>query len=60
MKVIIHCLNVMVTACVMNQSKGHWLLLNALAIVIILIVVMQFEANPLDGIEIFDQFDVNL
>ncbi len=59
-KIIIHCLNVMVMVCVMNQSKGHWLLSNALAIAIILIVVMQFEANPLDGIEIFDQFDVDL
>lgn len=27
---------------------------------IILIMVMQFEANPLDGIEIFDQFDADL
>jgi len=40
----------MVMACVMNQSKGYWLLSNALVIAIILIVVMQFEANPFDGI----------
>jgi hypothetical protein len=29
---IIVCLNHMVSACVMNQPKGHWLLSNALNI----------------------------
>jgi hypothetical protein len=41
----------------MNQSKGDWLLLDALATIINLIVVMEFEANPLvDANETFDLF----
>ncbi len=49
---ITHCLNLVVMACVLNQSRGHWLLLNALTIVINLIVVMESKANPLvDGNE---------
>jgi hypothetical protein len=42
--------------CVMNQSKGHWLLSDALAIIINLIMVMEYEANPFDGSETFDFF----
>jgi hypothetical protein len=42
------------TSCVMNQSKGHWLLSDALAIAINLIVAMEFEIDPLDGSETFD------
>jgi hypothetical protein len=57
---IIHCLHV-VTTCILNQSRGHWLLSNALAIVSNLIVVMEFETNPLvNGNETFDLFDVEL
>jgi len=40
----------------MNQSKGHWLLSDALAIIINLIMVMESEANPFDGSETFDLF----
>ncbi len=55
MEVVINCLNPMVTtSCVMNQSKGHWLLSYALAIAINLIVAMEFEIDPLDGSETFD------
>ncbi len=55
MEVVINCLNPMVTtSCVMNQSKGHWLLSDALAIAINLIVAMEFEIDPLDGSETFD------
>jgi hypothetical protein len=45
-RVITHCLNVMVTTCVMNQFKGHWLLSNVLAIIINLILAMESKANP--------------
>jgi len=58
---ITHCLNHVVTTCVLNQLRGHWLLSNALAIVINLIVVMEFETDPLvDGNETFVLFDVEL
>ncbi len=60
-EVIAHCLNHVVTTCVFNQSRGHWLLSNALAIVINLIVVMEFETDPLvDGNETLDLFYVEL
>ncbi len=45
--VITYCLNLTVTTCVMNQSKGHWLLSNVLAIIINLIMVMESKSNPL-------------
>jgi hypothetical protein len=42
-------------------QKSHWLLLDALAIIINLIIVMEFEANPLvDGNETFNIFYVEL
>jgi hypothetical protein len=44
----------------MNQSKEHWLLSDALAIVVNLIMVMEFEIDSLDGSETFDLFDVEL
>jgi hypothetical protein len=59
-KTIIHCLNLVVTTCTMNQSKGHWLLSYALIIVINLLMAMDFETDPLDGNEIFNLFDVEL
>jgi len=40
-KVVTSCLNLVVSACVMNQSKGHWLLLNALTIAIALTMFME-------------------
>ncbi len=45
---------------VMNQSRNHWLLLDALTIAINLIVIMESKAYPLDGNETFDLFDVEL
>jgi hypothetical protein len=44
----------------MNQSRNHWLLLDALTIAINLIVIMESKAYPLDGNETFDLFDVEL
>jgi len=41
-------------------QRPQWLLSYALAIIINLIVVMEFEANPLiDGNETFDLFMLN-
>jgi hypothetical protein len=41
-------------------QRPHWLLSYALAIIINLIVVIEFEANPLvDGNETFDLFILN-
>jgi len=58
---IIHYLNHVVTTCILNQSRGHWLLSNALATMINLIMVMEFEIDPLvDGNDTFDLFDVEL
>jgi hypothetical protein len=54
-------LNLMVTTCVLNQSKGHWLLFDVSMITINLIVAMEFQPNSLiDGSETCDQFDVEL
>ncbi len=58
-KVITWCLNLVVIACVIKQAQGHWLLSNALAIVINLIMAMDAKKNPIaDGSETFDQFDI--
>ncbi len=57
---ITHCLNLVVMACAMNQSKGHSFLSYSLTIVINLLVVMDFEIDPLDGNENFNLFDVEL
>jgi hypothetical protein len=42
-KVVTTCLNMVVIAYVLNQSKGHWLLFDALVIVINLIVAWNFN-----------------
>ncbi len=53
------CLNLVVSTCVLNQSKGHWLLFDALVTIINLILAMEFQPNPfVDGNETCDQFDV--
>jgi hypothetical protein len=44
---IITYLNHVVSACVMNQSKGHWLLFDALNTIINLTMALEFEPNPL-------------
>jgi len=48
-EVVTSCLNPIVSTCVMNQSRGHWLLSNALTIVIALIVNMETTLLPLFG-----------
>ncbi len=48
-KVVIQCLNSMVTTCVMNYSKGHWLLSNALVCVINLVIDIKSKLDPLSG-----------
>jgi hypothetical protein len=62
-KVITSTLNNVVT-CVMNQSHGHWLLLNALTIAITLIVNLQTKMakmfQVLDGTEAINPFDSKL
>ncbi len=42
-EVITSCLNLMVVACVMNQSHGRWLLFDALTTAMILIIKFQVE-----------------
>jgi hypothetical protein len=54
-------LNLVVFVCAMNQSKGHWLLSNALTISITL--TMEMEAQLLEisiGLEIFDLFETKI
>jgi hypothetical protein len=54
-------LNLIVFACVMNQSRGHWLLLDALTITITF--TMEMEAQLLEFSirpEIFDLFEVEI
>jgi len=50
-----------VTTCVMNYSRGHWLLCDASTIYIFLIVHMEakFE-HVLNGIKVQDAFNVEL
>ncbi len=58
-EVVIQGLNFMVTTCVMNYSKGHQLLSNALVSIINLIIDMKYKLNPFfDGNEFFYQFRV--
>jgi hypothetical protein len=46
-------------ACVLNQSKRHWLLFDALVTIINSILAMEFQPHPfVDGGETCDQFDV--
>jgi hypothetical protein len=53
-EVVIICLNPMVTKCVMNLCKRHWLLSYVLATAINLIMAMEIELDPfVDGSETF-------
>jgi hypothetical protein len=46
---------------VLNQSKGHWLLSNALLIIINLIVAIESQPDSFDdGSETCDEFDDEL
>jgi hypothetical protein len=45
-EVVTTCLNMVVTAYVLNQSNGHWLLSNALVTIMNLIMAMEFQLYP--------------
>lgn len=45
-EIVTTCLIMVVTTYVLNQSKGHWLLFDALMIVINLIMAMEFHLDP--------------
>jgi len=50
-----------VTTCVMNRFGGHWLLLTTLITIINLIVVVEFEVDPIVNENVtFDLSDVEL
>ncbi len=52
---ILMCLNLVVIACVLNQSRGHWLLFDVLVIEINVIMAMESQLNSLvDGSETCD------
>ncbi len=54
-------LNLIIIACVMNQSQSHWLLLDALTTFIALIVNMEVEfEHVLNEIEVLDEFNTKL
>jgi hypothetical protein len=54
-KVVTMCLNVVVISCVLNQSRAHWLLFDALVTTINLIMAMEFQQDPfVDGSETCD------
>ncbi len=56
---IIKCLNLVVSTRVLNQSKRHGVLFDALVTTVNSILAMEFQANPsVDGSETCDQFDV--
>ncbi len=60
-KAITSTLNHVVYACVMNQSRGHWLLSNALTISIT--IIMEMEAQLLElyiGLEISYLFETKI
>jgi hypothetical protein len=60
-KTIISCMNPIVSACVMNQSRRHWLLSNALTTTINISRNMEAEVMGLgDGFKILDEFDLEL
>jgi hypothetical protein len=57
-KVVTFCLNRIVSTFVMNQSRGHWLLLDALTIVITLIVNMEATLPLFGGLGILTHLKV--
>ncbi len=60
-EVVTSCLNPMVIACVMDQSRDHQLLFNVLITTITLIIKLQTKLVELvqvsNGIDVLDQFD---
>jgi hypothetical protein len=60
-EVVTTCLNFVVSPYVLNQSKGYYLMFDALVTTINLILAMEFQPNPFaNGGETCDQFDVEL
>jgi hypothetical protein len=57
-EVVTFALNPVISTCVLNQFDGHWLLSNALAIIIILIMNMEIELlqlfNPYKFLDLFE------
>ncbi len=60
-KAIISYLNFIMITCMMNQSRGHWLLSNALTIIVNISFKVEVEAMGLgDRFEIIEIFDLEL
>jgi hypothetical protein len=60
-KALTSILNCVVTAYVMNQSQGHWLLFDALNTCINLTLTLEAEARQaIDVFDALDAFDVKL
>ncbi len=60
-KAIISCLNFIVNACVMNQSKGHWLLSDALTTIVNISFNIKVKVVGFDeGFKILNEFDSKL
>jgi len=58
---IISYLNLIMITCMMNQSRGHWLLSNALTTIVNISFSMEVEVMGLgDRFEIIDEFDLEL
>jgi hypothetical protein len=58
---ITSCMNPVVSAYVMYQSKGHWLLSDVLTTTVNISLNMEVEVVGLrDGFEILDEFDSKL
>lgn len=54
-------LNLIMITCMMNQSRGHWLLSNALITIVKISFSMEVEGMGLgDRFEIIDEFDLEL
>jgi hypothetical protein len=57
-KAITSCLNSIVLACVMNQSRSYWLLSDALTMIITFTINMEATLFPFSsGLEIFYSFE---
>jgi hypothetical protein len=60
-KEVTFALNPIVSTCVLNQSRGHWLLLDTLTITVTLIMNMEIKLLQLfSSTEIFDLFEVKI
>ncbi len=60
-EVVTFALNPVISTCVLNQFEGHWLLSNALAIIVILIMNMEVKLLQLSNLsEVLDLFEVKI